>query len=174
MKDRDFRSLIRTERQRFVNYVASLLNEAVVMDAEDIVQDVLLKILGKPNLSVSVENMTAYVFRSLRNRVIDSRRTNRTTLSLDAGQDPEGVKLIDLLLDHKPNALEILQTREGKEELFAALGTLNELEEAVIRAHELEGISFKQMSEMWSIPQNTLLSHKARAMKKLKETFRNT
>ena len=173
MKDRDFRSLIRTERQRFVNYVASLLNEAVVMDAEDIVQDVLLKILGKPDLSLTVENMTAYVFRSLRNRVIDSRRTYKTTLSLDGGLEPEGVKLIDLLLDQKPNALEILQTREGKEELFIALETLSELEESVIRTHELEGISFKQMSEMWSIPQNTLLSHKARAIKKLKEYFRN-
>jgi len=175
MKDRNFRSLIRNERQRFVNYVASLLNEAAAMDAEDIVQDVLLRILGKPDLNIRVENMTAYVFRSLRNRVIDSGRTNKNTLSLDGGnegeQEQESGKLIDGLVDRNPNAMEVLQTQEGKEELFAALETLNDLEQAVIRAHELEGVPFKQLSEMWSIPQNTLLFHKARAMKKLREHF---
>ena len=28
-----------------------------------------------------------------------------------------------------------------------------------------------EMSDMWNVPQNTLLSHKSRAMKKLKKHF---
>ena len=41
-------------------------------------------------------------------------------------------------------------------------------------AHELEGVPFADMAEMWNIPLNTLLSHKSRAMRKLKQIFQNS
>jgi DNA-directed RNA polymerase specialized sigma24 family protein len=55
--------------------------------------------------------------------------------------------------------------------LFEALGTLSEIERKVIVAHEFEGVSFRELTLALNIPQNTLLSHKSRAMKKLKEYF---
>ena len=45
------------------------------------------------------------------------------------------------------------------------------MEEEVIIAHKLEGVPFKELSQIWEIPQNTLLSHKARAMNKLRKHF---
>jgi DNA-directed RNA polymerase specialized sigma24 family protein len=41
----------------------------------------------------------------------------------------------------------------------------------VVIAHEFEGVPFKELSEIWNVPQNTLLSHKSRAMKKLRKHF---
>jgi RNA polymerase sigma factor (sigma-70 family) len=70
--------------------------------------------------------------------------------------------------------LEVLQTREGREELFSGLASLNEMERKVVIAHELEGVPFAEMAELWNIPQNTLLSHKSRAMRKLKIYFRDS
>ena len=141
------------------------------MDAEDVIHDVLLKILEKTYLNALLEYMAAYIYRSLKNRVIDYIRTRKSTLSLDGGQDNESGRLIDLLHDLRPNALALLQSREGKEELFAALEGLSEMEEEVIIAHKLEGVPFKELSQIWEIPQNTLLSHKARAMNKLRKHF---
>ena len=92
-------------------------------------------------------------------------------MSLDAQLSSESERLIDLLHDHRPDALEVLQTEEGKRELFIALDTLSEIERDVVIAHEFEGTSFKEMSDMWNVSQNTLLSHKSRAMKKLKKHF---
>ena len=92
-------------------------------------------------------------------------------MSLDAEIDQRGVRLIDLLKDRTPNALEVLQTREGREELFGGLASLNDMERKVVIAHELEGVPFAEMAEMWNIPRNTLLSHKSRAMRKLKKYF---
>lgn len=169
MKDADFRTFIKNERQKLVFYVRSLLRETAEMDAEDIVHDVVAKILERADVTASLEHLAAYVYRALRNRVIDSVRTRRSNLSLDAEAEESGVRLIDLLADIGPGALQILQAREGEAELFEALTGLTEMERRVVIAHEFEGRPFKELSIEWDIPQNTLLSHKARAMKKLKE-----
>lgn len=169
MKDGYVRSFIADERQELIRYVRSLLRETAEMDAEDVVHDVLVSILERADRPAP-DYLAAYIYRSLKNRVIDRIRTRKPALSLDSESDVGG-KLIDLLHDRNPNALEILQTQEGKEELFEALEGLSEMEREVVIAHEFEGVPFKELSEIWNVPQNTLLSHKSRAMKKLRKHF---
>ena len=65
MKDNDVRSIIATERQRFVHYVRSLIRETAEMDAEDVVHDVIISILERADL-VRPDFLLAYIFRSLR------------------------------------------------------------------------------------------------------------
>jgi RNA polymerase sigma-70 factor (ECF subfamily) len=169
MKDGYVRSFIADERQKLIRYVRSLLRETAEMDAEDVVHDVLVSILERTDRP-SPDYLAAYIYRSLKNRVIDQMRTRKPALSLDSESDGGG-KLVELLQDRNPNALEILQTQEGKEELFEALEGLSEMEREVVIAHEFEGVPFKELSEIWNVPQNTLLSHKSRAMKKLRKHF---
>lgn len=163
--------LLDRERKKLVGYVRSLLRETADMDAEDLVQDVLLRFLERPGSSGTIENSTAYIYSSLRNRVIDYRRKRKPIQHSDSAESPGGENLIDLLQDHRPNAIDQLQTLQGKQELFEALECLNEIEKQVVIAYELEGIPFKVLAEEWTMPQNTLLSHKSRAMKKLKNYF---
>ena len=170
MKEWDVRSFLESERQRFVHYARSLVRDRTEMDAEDIVHDVLIKVLERADVTTP-ENLAAYVFRSVKNRVIDNIRTRRPTVSLDA-ELGRRERLVDLLQDQRPDALEVLQTEEGKRALFIALDTLSEMERDVVITHEFEGTSFREMSDMWNVPQNTLLSHKSRAMKKLKKHFK--
>ena len=169
MKDGYVRSFIADERQELIRYVRSLLRETAEMDAEDVVHDVLVSILERADRPAP-DYLAAYIYRSLKNRVIDQIRTRKPALSLDSESDAGG-KLIDLLQDRNPNALEILQTQEGKEELFEALEGLSEMEREVVIAHEFEGVPFKELSEIWNVPQNTLISNKSRAMKKLRKHF---
>ena len=44
MNDLDFRSFVRSERQRLIRYVRSLLQETAELDAEDVVHDVLKEV----------------------------------------------------------------------------------------------------------------------------------
>ncbi len=169
MKDGYVRSFIADERQKLIRYVRSLLRETAEMDAEDVVHDVMVSILERTDRPAP-DYLAAYIYRSLKNRVIDQIRTRKPALSLDSESDGGG-KLVELLQDRNPNALEILQTQEGKEELFEALERLSEMEREVVVAHEFEGVPFKELSEIWNVPKNTLLSHKSRAMKKLRKHF---
>jgi RNA polymerase sigma factor (sigma-70 family) len=175
MKQMDLLAFIKKERLKLIRYVRSLIRETATMEAEDIVHDVLLKILEKADLLGPTDNIMAYVYRSLKNRVIDLIRTGKPTLSLNSNADSRqnGIdsSLIDLLHDLSPNGLEILLNQQGEKELFSALQQLSEIERTVLIAHELEDISFKELCEKLDIPVNTLLSHKSRAMRKLKQYF---
>jgi RNA polymerase sigma-70 factor (ECF subfamily) len=174
MKDADFRAFVKGERQRLIHYVRSLFKETADMDAEDVVHDVLVKILERPDSTAPLDNVTGYVYRAAKNRVIDFVRTRKSMVSLEGDPDGEGQGLIGLLHDLNPNAFELLQTQQGERALFEALSKLSEIERQVVIAHEFEGISFRELSSSLKIPQNTLLSHKARALKKLKEHFLNS
>lgn len=169
MKDADFRSFINGERQKLLHYVRTFFKETAEMDAEDILQDVLLKLLERPT-DAPLSSVSGYVYRSLKNRVIDSSRTKKSTISLDDELDGD-IRLADVLPDNAPSALDLMQSEQGKRALFDALSELNEMERRVIVAHEFEGLSFGELSTRWKVPQNTLLSHKSRGLKKLKEYF---
>jgi len=174
MKDAVFRTLIKRERLRLVRYVRSLLKETAEMDAEDIVHDVLVKLLERPGSASPIDDMTSYVYRAARNRMTDLARTRKPMVSLDTTSDEIGTSEIELLQDVGPGALEVLQSLESEQELFDALSRLSEIERRVVIAHEFEGTPFKELAIHMQIPQNTLLSHKARALKKLKEHFLNS
>jgi len=175
MKQIDLLAFIKRERLKLIQYVRSLIRETASMGAEDIVHDVLLKLLEKADLLGPTDNIMAYVYRSLKNRVIDLIRTGKPGLSLDNSfDDPQSrnsESLIDLLHDLSPNGLEVLLNQQGEQDLFSALQQLSEIERTVVIAHELEGIAFKELCEQLGIPLNTLLSHKSRAMRKLKTYF---
>jgi RNA polymerase sigma factor (sigma-70 family) len=168
MKDRDVREFIRSERHRLVSYVASLLAGPIRVDAEDLVHDVLISILERSD-RLAPEYLAAYVYRSLRNRVIDHARVRKPTVSLDATEGDGS--LLELLRSLEPNPMEVLQTSQGRQQLFTALETLSDMERNVVIAHEFEGTPFKELSIRLNVPQNTLLSHKSRAVRKLKQYF---
>jgi RNA polymerase sigma factor (sigma-70 family) len=171
MKDAAFRAFIHRERLKLIRYVRTFLKETAEMDAEDVVHDVLVKLLERPASSEPLVDISSYVYSSTRNRVIDFVRSRKSMVSLDEDSEKEGPSLIEILADASPGAFELLQSQEGERELFEALSTLSDIERQVVIAHEFEGVSFKELAGTLSIPQNTLLSHKARAMKKLKAHF---
>ena len=169
MADTDFRQFAARERKRLVKFVSSMLTGAAEMDAEDIVQDVLLRLFERPQDITSLEFASAYVYRSLRNRVIDVTRVQKDNIPLLDDDDNPG--LASLLADEGTTVVAVLQSAERREQLFTALASLSEIEQSVVIGHELEGRTFKEMSEIWQVSQNTLLSHKARALRKLKTYF---
>ena len=132
--------VIARERKKLVRYVRSLLRETADMDTEDLFQDVLLKVLERVGSPVNIENTIAYIYRSLRNRVIDYRRTQKPAQSINAIIGENGESPIDLLQE-------------------------------LIIAHALEGTSFKEITILLEVPQNTLSPYKSRAMPKLKNYF---
>ena len=167
MTDSDFRAFLVNERQRLVHYVRSLIRETAEMEAEDIVHDVVMKVLERAELVPPERFQPAYIYRALRNRVIDRHRTAKNHLPIDK-PDEEGLALADILADEAPGALEQLQTREGWQALFEALDRLSAAERDVITAHEFDGRNFKEIAAASGTPVNTLLARKRRGLQKLK------
>ena len=149
------------EWRRLVRSVRSWLADAADRDAEDVVQDVAVRLLESAELAEPIRDLSAYVYRALRNRVVDLYRRRRLA---SAGQ-PLPEELPDTRAT-VPGAGEEL--RQG---LFAAIDRLPEAQRAVFLASELEGSSFRELSEKWGVPIGTLLARKHRAVKALRASL---
>ena len=123
-----------------------------------------------------IEHVTAWLYRVARNRITDLfRRKHPGSLNdpVAASEDGEPLLLEELL----PSSA------EGPEEAYTRNLLLDALEDAidelpatqreVFIAHEIEGISFKQLEAETGLSINTLLSRKHYAVLHLRRRLEN-
>ncbi|MBN1759138.1 MAG: sigma-70 family RNA polymerase sigma factor [Chitinispirillaceae bacterium] len=170
------RQFFSSEYHALVAFVRSLIDDAAERDAEDIVQDVAYHFFEKGDIGEPIKHLGAYVYQSLRNRVVDSFRRRKPVDSLEApmaGGMEDGLRLVDVLREssHDPG-----YTAENRDLFDKAMTLIRELpvrEQAVIIATEIEGCSFAELSERWEVPIGTLLSQKSRSLKKIRKQLQS-
>jgi RNA polymerase sigma factor (sigma-70 family) len=168
MAKQDLIDFWKAERERLVRYVRRQINDAADRDSEDVVQDVLEGILRQLDFDRPIEDLSAYVYRALKNRVIDLFRKKRDVVSMDAPFDgEEDLSLASLLADAAPDAFDELSGKETLLRAAAVMETLNDDEKAVVVETELHERTFKELAEEWGVPIGTLLSRKSRALAKI-------
>jgi RNA polymerase sigma factor (sigma-70 family) len=168
MAKQDLIDFWKAERERLVRYVRRQINDAADRDSEDVVQDVLEGILRQLDFDRPIEDLSAYVYRALKNRVIDLFRKKRDVVSMDAPFDgDEDLSLASLLADAAPDAFDELSGKETLLRAAAVMETLNDDEKAVVVETELHERTFKELAEEWGVPIGTLLSRKSRALAKI-------
>lgn len=150
----------RSEYHRLVRYVRSRIDETADRDAEDIVQDVMLNLFDKADVGAPIENLSAYIYQALRNRITDVFRRKRNPATLAELVPPRG-----------EDAAEVLEEKRTREELYRAIDALGDDQRAVVVATEFEGRGFRELSEAWQVPIGTLLARKSRALQRIRETL---
>ncbi len=156
--------LFRVEKERFVSFVRRRLGDLSRGDAEDLVSDVVYRVLRRIDIVGEIENLAAYLYRSLENRIVDKRRGASPGESLDEEALQFQTKPVQ---DRGPDqGLERLDLRER---LAHAIGRLSPQERAVFLATEMDDRSFRDLAEEWGEPIGTLLSRKNRAVARLQE-----
>lgn len=150
-------------------YVRSLIADAAARDGEDIVQDVALAILSRTDVAVPIERLSAYIYRALRNRVIDELRRPAQVLSLESEVAAgSGLTLADVLPDLRSDPAAALERAEVWHCLYEAIDALPLEQKAVIIATEIQGRPFRELAEAWSVPIGTLLARKSRGLKAMR------
>lgn len=161
------------EYKKLVNYVRKNM-EARYYEAspEDIVQDVALSLLGALELNTSIESIAAYMYRSVKNKIIDSKRKKQINVSMEEYTEKQNgnnlLTIADEPLPDEPSRVTI-----EPETLHAAIALLNPEERAIIIATGFEGKTFEELSIKWNVPVGTLLSRKHRALSKLNKIITN-
>jgi RNA polymerase sigma factor (sigma-70 family) len=153
-------SFIATEWSRLVGYVRAWIDDAADRDAEDMVQDVVESMFERAEIGEPVEDLPAYIYRSLRNRIVDAYRRKHRTEEL-----PED------LADMAPLVEDELEADEEREALYAAIDELPAAQREVLVATELDGRSFKELAAEWHVPIGTLLARKHRAVQALRDAL---
>jgi RNA polymerase sigma factor (sigma-70 family) len=162
---RQYRKLVRSFRSRYAD-----LSE---MEVEDIVSDLMADLFNRADIAGQVENIGAYIYRSIQNKVIDYLRRRKKTVSLDAvvaDDDDDRRKTVrEPSYDMQPE----VDASEIRERLIKALDILEPNQRAVWIATELDGYTFRELAEEWDLPLGTLLARKHRAVAVLQRELRD-
>ncbi len=171
IQDREISATVRRERGRLLAFIRRRVLDAA--EAEDVLQEALYELVAAYRLMQPVEQAGAWLMRVARNRIIDRFRKKRPELLADQGfeleEDEEPGTLEDLLPspEEGPEAIAVREVMLERIEL--ALDELPPEQRAVFIAQEIEGASFKELSERWQVGVNTLLSRKRYAILHLRK-----
>jgi len=173
MERDDLAEYIEGNNTSLVSFVKGKLAETAYRDSEDIVQDVLLSILDGPVITETIVNLSAYVFRALRNRIIDEyRKPRRTVNSMDEPVEEE-LTLNDILPDLKYEPRNSYKREELRKEIREAIDSLPEKQREVIMETEFNGTRISALSERTGTPQGTLLARKHRGLRIIQKRFKH-
>lgn len=163
---------INKEKGRLLNFIRTKVSS--LEDAEDILQDVLLQFVNGYGAIDSIEKATSWLFSVARHKIIDSYRkqkvrSNTINLSETHSDGDQPLMLSDILPDIG-QAPEELHFREIIwEQITQALDELPADQREIFIKHEFEDISFKELSEKYKLPVNTLISRKRYAVLALRK-----
>lgn len=172
-EDRQISEIVTKERPRLRNFIRRRVPDPA--DVEDVLQDVFYKLVEANRLLMPIEHVTGWLFQVARNRITDLFRKKKPESFSEATiEDEQGelMQIEDLLPspDAGPDALYVRHML--LDELALALDELPEEQREVFIAHELEGRSFKELSEETGVNLSTLLSRKHHAVLHLRERLR--
>jgi RNA polymerase sigma factor (sigma-70 family) len=143
-------------------------------EADDILQDVFYEFVQACRLPAPIEQASAWLFRVARYRIIDRFRKKKelavadlggTALDADGGDSDDGDYRLDLMLPDPAAGPEAAYARTVlMQQLQQALDELPAAQREVFIAHELDGLSFKEMAAASGVAVNTLLARKRYAV----------
>ncbi len=169
-QDRRIYEVVAEQSARLRNFIRRRVRDEA--DVEDLLQEVFYELVRANRLLMPIEYVTGWLYRVARNRITDLFRKKKPENFTDqavAGEDGEMLEIEDLL--PSPDAGPEAQYVRGLllDELEIALSELPDEQREAFIANELEGRSFKEMSEESGVSINTLLSRKRYAVLHLRE-----
>ena len=132
-------------------------------DAEDLVQEVFAELVEANRRLMPIDHVTGWLFQVARNRIVDLFRKKKP-VPLDEVLDIE-----ELLPSREAGPDAVYLRGEIIEALSAALDELPPEQRAVFVAHEIDGLSFQEISAATGVGVNTLLSRKRYAVLHLRK-----
>ena len=136
-------------------------------EAEDVTQEVFLKLYGEMRAERKIDNPKAWLFRAAHNLAIDRVRGSRHTQSWDENDASE---TWEALADPAPPAEERLAAVEKQERVRALLSGLSPQERRCMELRT-EGLTYREIAETLGVRLTTVQTNLIRAVKKLMEKF---
>lgn len=160
------------ERGRLFNFIKKYV--PLKEDAEDILQDVFYQFIsGFENIEM-LDRVPAWLFKSVRNKIIDRSRKkkpdNFSALKTNGAEEEDDDEIIEgFISSFSYSPEDLFMFDEFNEELNKALDSLPPEQRDIFIMSEVEGFSFKEISEITGLNVNTLLSRKHYAVNQLRK-----
>ncbi len=166
-------SFFNEEYHSLKGYVQSRIDDTTERDAEDIVQDVALRIFSRTDDLSPINNIGGFVYNSIRNRIIDLMRTKKDKVNEGDDFEAQWAEFAELFYGDADNNY----PENVQEALKLGIKTLKPVYQDIIIAVDFEGYTYKEIAEDTDISIGTLMSRRHRALSLLSkylETIKNS
>jgi len=167
MEEREFREKVLPLSSRLYQFSLRILKNS--HDAEDIVQEICVKLWdGRADLE-DIRSIEAYAFRMTRNLCLDRIKKkkpqyydDRQTASVT--YDPP---------DQAPDPSGNLEMKDTMQRVSQIIGDLPEQQRTLVQLRDVEGLEYEEISDITGMEVNAIRVGLSRARKKLRESIVN-
>jgi RNA polymerase sigma-70 factor, ECF subfamily len=165
-----FEAFVRAAAERIVGFFRR--QGASPEEAEDLAQEVFLKLHQNAARYRPEERFTSFCFRVARNVWIDARRRQSARLrpsSLEREGDEPGASLGDCLVAEGPSPAEAMAASEEAQRMGAAVLLLPDHHRLVFELGVIQELSYEEIGSILDIPVGTVKSRMFHAVRKLRK-----
>jgi RNA polymerase sigma-70 factor (ECF subfamily) len=156
----EFTILFNRYKKRIYNYALKVLNDK--MRADDIVQDVFLKLFGNLNSIHNKESVQFWLFKTARNEMMGFLRNTKNKKFIT-----ESVDIEDFEIENKTSLADEIENRELNKLILSELENMNEDFSEVFILKEYSGLSYKEIASLLDIDEDLVKSRLYKARQKL-------
>lgn len=164
----DFESIVSPHMLRLYRLAYRFTGSA--SNAEDLVQDVLVKIYPKRRRLLTIEKLGPWLAKVLYRTFLDQQRRNKCSpLCLVTKGRNSDYDILDCIATQDAGPAEGVENQETREHLHAAINSLNQDQRHLCLLYYVEGYTLAELEEILETPVGTLKSRIHRARSSLRD-----
>lgn len=158
MQAKEMIHIVEPFKNRLYRYALNILKDP--MEAEDVVQEILIKIWKKIDQFKHIENKEAWCMTMTRNLSIDKKRKRK--------YHTESIENFHFVKDTNTTPYESMQSMDHMSSLERLIYQLPEKQRSVLHLRDVEGYTYKEIAAMADISVDQVKVYLHRARKQLR------
>ena len=167
MDSKEFKDRVLPLSQKIYRYAHRLLGNT--HDAEDVVQEIWMKLWERREKMEEVKNIEAFAFRMTRNLCLDKIKLKKPQYYDDREESAfrfDGA-------DEGPDPERSLELKDTMEKVNHIIGRLPEQQQTLLQLRDIQGMEYGEISDVTGLEINAIRVNISRARKKLRDTLQN-
>lgn len=167
----DFRSSILPHRDRLYRLALSITADAA--EAEDVVQDTMLRAWERRDEWATVQNLQAWLMQICRNLSLDhlKRRKYQPQRLSDSGDDGAGSKLKETAAPLSDGVEKSVESREALNLMSQLISQLPPPLNDLVFLRDIEGLSYSEIADQLHLTEDQVRVYLHRARSRLRESY---
>ena len=165
MDAEEFKERVLPSSHRILRYANRLLGNE--HDAEDVVQEIWLKLWNKREELRNIKSMEAFAYRMTRNLCLDKIKLKKPKYYDDR---EEGAYRYDEA-DHSPDPESSLELKDTLERVNQIIGRLPVQQKTLLQLRDVEELEYEEIADITGLEINTIRVNISRARKNVRETI---
>jgi RNA polymerase sigma factor (sigma-70 family) len=165
MDANEFRDQVLPVSGRLFRYAKRMLGNT--HDAEDVIQDIWVKLWDRKDSLAEVRNIEAFAFRITRNLCLDRLKLKRPQYYDD--RENHAFRFDEA--DGAPDPGKNLELKDTMDRISSIITGLPEQQQTLLQLRDIEGLEYEQIAGVTGMEVNAIRVNLSRARKKIRESL---